>query len=145
VMWWCYTLLLNYILLLLFDSHWEDGDNGLMVSKLRWTGADHTAAAISRHFHGNLRAWKSVADVYYSPRKGTVHLPSCWINTLVMYCWFLLCGSTMVWEDVSEDCCFLCVPNLEKFRQAYTNKNCWSLSGGHCTEFPSASCMWWSR
>jgi len=111
-----------------------------MVSKLRWTGADLTAAAIDRHFHRNLRAWKSIADVYNSPRKGTVHLP-CWINTLVMYYWLLPCGSPMIWEDVNEDCCFLCVLNW-KDSGRHTPIRLLEPFGCLCTECPSIHLAW---
>jgi len=111
-----------------------------MVSKLRWTGADLTAAAIDRHFHRNLRAWKRIADVYNSPRKGTVHLP-CWINTLVMYYWLLPCGSPMIWEDVNEDCCFLCVLNW-KDSGRHTPIRLLEPFGCLCTECPSIHLAW---
>jgi hypothetical protein len=78
---------------------WASCDvQGLILQQLQLTGIFTETSGPER------------ADVYNSPCKGTVHLP-CWINTLVMYCWLLLCGSPMIWEDVNEDCCFLCVLN----------------------------------
>ena len=83
---------------------------------------------------------ESIADVYNSPRKGTVHLP-CWIDTLVMYCWLLLCGSPMIWEDVNDDCCFLCVLNW-KDSGRHTPIRLLEPFGCLCTECPSIHLAW---
>ena len=95
-----------------------------MASKLRWTGADLTAAAINRHFHRNLRAWEHSRCVQLPSQRNCTSSMLDWHSCNVLLAFTVRISYDM--RGCEWRLLFPLRPKLERFRQAYANKIAWA-------------------